>query len=272
MEDNIQSKPIKNSNIEDKLIEHSSANILCNYMRKSEYLKDIIKNMAFIPRYFEEKLDYLNLTEIQSISFPMTCFCDIPLSKVGNHIKNYGAYGIALDKQIYQKKDIQPIQYINPSSDFCKILSQSFERLISQKINLPDDYNYIYDCMLSHLLYIKPILGYMERQQNQCEFLNFKDECEWRFVPTLPEELPMILPKNHNNDNGRRYYSDALEGIRETWLDFEINDIKYIIVPDKNEADTIINFIIDEINIEESKKYQLISKLELAENFNKDLS
>ena len=131
-------KPITNSNIDELLTAHNSANILCNYMKKIEYLKNILKNMAFIPRYFEEKLFYLNLSKIQSISFPMTCFCDIPLSKVAMHIENYGTYGIALDKKIHIEKDIQPIQYVNENSDYCKIISRSFEELLGNNTELDD--------------------------------------------------------------------------------------------------------------------------------------
>lgn len=264
--------PITKSNIDELLTSHNSANILCNYMRRIEYLKMILKNMAFVPRYFEEKLFYLNLTKIQSISFPMTCFCDIPLSKVAMHIKNYGTYGIALDKKIHLNKDIQPIQYINESSDFCKIISHSFEELLGNNPELDDKYSFLYDCMLSTLLYIKPIYGIMERNANQSETLYFKDECEWRYIPTLPDDIPTILPQKHNNDNGRRFYSDALISHKETWLKFEVNDIKYIIVPDKEKADEIIRFIIDELKIKDFEKYQLISKIELAENFDRDLS
>ena len=82
-----------------KLKWSNSANILCNYMRELEYLEIILKNKAIIPRYVIEPLGYLKIEGLHKIAFPMTCFCDIPLSKVGGHMSRYGRYGLASDKQ-----------------------------------------------------------------------------------------------------------------------------------------------------------------------------
>ena len=99
--------------IAPKLYWHNSANVLCNYMKKPEFLEIILKNQAIIPRYVIEPLDYWNIEGLKRIAFPMTCFCDIPFSKVGNHMTLYGRYGIALDKQqIINKFKVQPIHYM----------------------------------------------------------------------------------------------------------------------------------------------------------------
>ena len=84
--------------LEQNLHWHNSSNVLCNYMREPEYLIKILKNQAIIPRYVTEPLDYLKVDGLKRIAFPMTCFCDIPFSKVGNHMTSYGGYGIALTR------------------------------------------------------------------------------------------------------------------------------------------------------------------------------
>ena len=47
--------------IEPKLHWNNSANVLCNYMKKPEFLEMILQNQAIIPRYVIEPLDYLNI-------------------------------------------------------------------------------------------------------------------------------------------------------------------------------------------------------------------
>lgn len=107
---NIQISPV--NNILRDLEWHSSANILCNYMRKMDYLLLALKVLALKPRYFEERLDYLGISGLNSIAFPMLCFCDIPLSKVGNHMKNYGGYGLAIRKQVYIERVPTRMQFV----------------------------------------------------------------------------------------------------------------------------------------------------------------
>ena len=83
---------------------NNSSNVLCNYMKEQDYLNQILMNAAIIPRYVMEPLDYLDLKDIRKICFPMTCFCDIPFSKVSTHMSHYGEYGIGLDKQTVLNK------------------------------------------------------------------------------------------------------------------------------------------------------------------------
>ena len=54
----------EDNNVSEQLESVTSANILCNYMTRIEYLKEVIRNMAFIPRYVEENLEYLNVQDI----------------------------------------------------------------------------------------------------------------------------------------------------------------------------------------------------------------
>ena len=46
-----------------------SANTIFNFMKKSEYLKEILEKKAIIPRYCKENLEYLNIHN-GDIAFP----------------------------------------------------------------------------------------------------------------------------------------------------------------------------------------------------------
>ena len=143
--------------IAPKLYWHNSANVLCNYMKKPEFLEIILKNQAIIPRYVIEPLDYWNIEGLKRIAFPMTCFCDIPFSKVGNHMTLYGRYGIALDKQqIINKFKVQPIHYMNPQSPLSDDFKEAFTHYFRSDKRVHDEDKILLNYLLSTLMYMKP--------------------------------------------------------------------------------------------------------------------
>ena len=260
-------KPLEipsDNNIEESLLFHTSANFLCNFMRKIEFLKMAIRDMAIKPRYFEEKIEYLGIPEWTSICFPMTCFCDIPLTKVSYHMQEYGDYGIALNKNYCISKDVQPISYLNNNSRLKKDLSEVLAKLyasppLSEKLRIYPN------MILGQLLYTKPIDGYMQRGDDQPKHLLFKDECEWRYIPEIPEDMPLIMSPIDNTSEGRNKYSEALATYKSTWFRFDTDNIEYIVVPDEKEALQMITYINKLKNRTMNDKQKLISKIEISQ-------
>ena len=62
----LQEKNIEN---EKYIPSKQSANVLFKFMKKIEYLKEIISKKAIIPRYYEESIDYLNIESLNKIVF-----------------------------------------------------------------------------------------------------------------------------------------------------------------------------------------------------------
>jgi len=240
-------------------------------MKRPEFLKAILKDMAIKPRYVQEHIEYLNIPDMLTISFPMSCFCDIPLSKVNTHMEYYGEYGIALDKRICLGKDFQPITYLNINSRFTKDFSDSLKLLFSEEEEIEDKWKYLPNFLLNVLLYSKPIEGIMSRYTENDERI-FQDECEWRYIPQLPSDMYLILPENMNTDKGRETFSKALalNSNKSSWLHFEVDDLVYIIVPDENAAIDIMSYI-KRLHISRNDKDKLISKIEIANRFDINL-
>lgn len=261
----------KNQKIPDERTWKNSANILCNYMKKIEYLQMILENQAIIPRYVIEPLDYLSIDGLFKIAFPMTCFCDIPFSKVNGHMRFYGQYGIAFNKDPFIKKFcVQPIHYMNIQSPLANDFKQTFsEYFHSGKEASPKD-KILVDYLLSTLLYMKPLSGIEEIDGTKTRYV-YQDECEWRYIPTknFPKKLNLILVKEAT-ERGRDIYSRALQDHEETWIKFDWEDIRYIIVPDDNALHKIIN-VISNLSINERERYLLISKIEVSARFTEDL-
>ena len=250
----------------------NSSNVLCNYMKKQEYLDLILKNSAIIPRYVDENLDYLNLNNIRKICFPMTCFCDIPFSRVATHMSHYGEYGIALDKNAVLKKyRVQPIHYINGNSPLVDDFREAFQISMQEELNQETQVLSSYLC--STLMYMKPIWGLEPDQNGDRREYVYQDECEWRYIPSdhFPPELPLILRQSETTEKGKNTYSEVLKRHRECWLKFDWSELRYLIVPDEASAKHTISVIKTLENMEESEKELLISKIEISRRFSDNM-
>ena len=257
--------------IEGKLHWYNSSNVLCNYMKKREYLEAVLKNGAIIPRYVIEPIDYLDLKDYRKICFPMTCFCDIPFSKAVRHMTNYGGYGIGLDKKAVLKKyHVQPIQYINGQSPLAKDFKMAFLASINE--HFTGEANKLAGYLASSLMYMKPIYGYKEDYSEEKQVYVFQDECEWRYIPSenFPKELHLILKQQETTERAREKYSDVLKNHPECWLRFEWEDLRYIIVPNEIEAEWIIKAIRG-LGLDDKTRDILISKIEISNRFSDNM-
>lgn len=247
-----------------------SANSLFNFMRKIDYLKKILSNKAFIPRYYEEIIDYLGMDNVEKIVFPMTCFCDIHVQKIKYHCYDYGNIGIGMSKKWGVSKGIQSIHYINNNSRIYKELSRLFVKEDSpENETIIEEYkNYI----LEHILFIKPLVGKMYIRGEYTE-KNFHDEKEWRYIPKINNDIdiPLILPQEYSNISAYHIFSEAINRYEELWLKFEYDDIKYLFLENEEDRQDIIDYIINDLDIEENEKYKLISKIIVLDQIKEDM-
>ena len=235
---------------EDSSEEYSykvSANYLSNFMPKREYLEIALKNMAFIPRYYYEYLDYMTINfsdeRIDGILIPMVCFCDIPLHQLHIHVEGasgYGKFGIALTKEWGEKNGLQPIHYVNPQSNFAKQFQKSLNLVlenIANNIENTNEFDSVSDALLEQLRFMKPNTGKMDKSDNNKEYQvkkNFHDEHEWRFVPDIginkaPELIINPIDQEYNlAEKNTKIFTNSMPNIRESYLRFLVDDIKYI--------------------------------------------
>ena len=250
----------------------TSANILCKYMDKLDYLYEILKASAIKPRYVEEIIDYLDITDFSSITIPMICFCDIPFSKVSKHTKNYGRFGIAFYKENCFNKNVQPVTYINPNSNYYSDFRDTINELLNSEDVLEDKWRFLSDFMLTQLVYSKPIVGEMNTREGKKTLL-FKDECEWRYIPKLPKDMNLVLKPEEASPEGRAIFNKALasEKCKDTWFCFTPDEICYLIVSNESEASDLIDFINSrDLKLDRKTKNKLISKIEIASKIVQD--
>lgn len=243
-----------------------SADSLFHFTSELKILENILRNGFYI-RYsledFSSIADLAILAIGTSVALPMVCFCDIPLSQIKYHTKNYGCYAIGMTKEWAQKEKISPVVYtyknaltteslnsilahINTNSPFSieptykneneidsEILKKTFEKHI-KGISHFDNF----------IKFIKPYKGKVWRdeiwKENEITFYN---EREWRYVPTnaffeannikgqYEENTFKVLAK-------RRAMNLTLQKLIK--LKFKPKDIKYIIVRESNEIPNMV--------------------------------
>ena len=99
-----------------------SANTLFHFTTDRKALLSILTNGLYV-RYSLENYESLTDGEAE-IVFPMTSFCDIPLSQVKRHTSTYGQYAIGLNKSWGMRNKINPVIYTYPKSTTSDILNE----------------------------------------------------------------------------------------------------------------------------------------------------
>ena len=297
-------KKVEIKNIEPDYIQ--SSNTVFNFMKKPEFLEKALEIKALCPRLYDENVEYLNLMngekQIRTITVLQKCFCDVPLHHItehfplsindyedlddnvlqqlkagSTHTDFYGEYGIGFSKRWAQNHNLQPVQYINPKSTFAIQFKDTFQFILDQE----DIDDIIVSDVIARLAYFKPLVGVMPRTivDKSINILkNFHDECEWRFVPRQEVAEKYQICSVYFNEELKKLSSEISnrlteEKYRELWLNFDFQDIKYLIVPDSAARMRLIDYIMalnfgsaDEIK----DKYLLISKILVLEGIKRD--
>ncbi|MGN0520352.1 MAG: abortive infection system antitoxin AbiGi family protein [Candidatus Fimenecus sp.] len=245
------------------------ADTLFTFTSQLDFLLPSLKTRMLSPRYCPEDISYLKIRKLKKVAYPMKCFCDINMHRLGVHLEWYGYYGLAFSKEWGMQNGIQPVQYINPDSDLRKDFSDAFSSALkapAEKESLLQ--SKMKDFLFHEMMYYKPYEGKMEnRNTEKIENKCFTDECEWRYIPDVTvagfeqayydEKIfaADILPQ----------ISNSMQGIPEISLHFEYSDVKYIII--KTVADfEIITDLIASLGLDETEERLLISKILIWDN------
>lgn len=255
-----------------------SSSTLFHFTSSADILIKVIKS-GFAPRFCLEEFGpelFIVVDKKYEQAVPMTCFCDLPLSKIHSHLEFYGSYGIGLSKKWGRENGLTPITYIHENSTQIKYLRQLGELIFSafkgNKIfdSLQMDKNPII-ALFELAGFFKPYEGEMWRL-NKYISKRFYDEREWRYVPFLGDkDIQYRLSKEEFLNEIKR--ANANELIAQKYsLKFKCDDVKYLIVSKEVEmvalSDTLetMNTIFnsDEIKILKTK---IISCEQIRQDF-----
>lgn len=214
---------------------------LFHFTKNSEVLKLIIKD-GFWPRYCIEDVNWLGYKDFDYIAYPMVCFCDIPLSRIDEHVQFYGGFGIGLTKEWAVANKTTPIQYVSTNS----LIPKTYRDIVDHNHKFGDEDKDKGKQLVRYLLaHSKPTEGNMVIG-GKVVTKEFYQESEWRYVPQN-EAIPDYLVKNEfeNFDTLAKHNALAKENCSIT---FTPKDIKYIFVKNDSDIPDIVNFIQNELD------------------------
>ena len=201
---------------------------------------------TFKVSYAREKI--IGRSHKRAIGVPMVSFCDLRLSEIKSHMEKYGHYGIGLTKEWANKNGLNPVLYISRYSPFTEGLLEGLTSIHSHKrkiektggtSELTKDYMNIYNTYR----FIKNYEAPLKRQgKPTIENYRYADEREWRYVPPLgtPDLTPFVPVSTIKTSRQKNDLNESIEHIR---LEFEPEDIRYLIVENDEEISTLIKHL-----------------------------
>jgi hypothetical protein len=205
---------------------------LFHFIKSLEVLK-LILSSGIHPRYCLEDIEWMGWDDEKYMAFPMSCFCDIPLSRISEHTDFYGNYGIGLTKDWGKKNNLNPVVY-SPNEGQIQQLMKNLWDEIDPEINGSADNAY----KLWSLL--KPITGNMVISGNIVE-KEFYQENEWRYVPP-----GQSIISEDKFDEGKDTANKEME---EHSLQFSPSDIRYIFVKEDADIPELVDFITGNLGL-----------------------
>lgn len=200
---------------------------LFHFTRSLDNLKGLLSK-GFQPRYCLEDTRFLG---IKFTAYPMVCFCDIPISRIGDHTSFYGNYGIGMTRDWGVRNGLNPLLYVTTTGPVPNFLNYVTENYGSE--NEDADQNII-EHFQAILALVKPLSGKMLIGGAIVE-KDFYQESEWRFVPN---KFPLVFDDDFESKR------DSLNAeFVDHALQFSCADIKYIFVKDEAEIPLVFDYI-----------------------------
>jgi hypothetical protein len=268
-----------------------SAKTLFHFTKNKENLLGILQN-GFYPRCCMENVEFVYESRFKGgftpteIAIPMVCFCDIPLSQIGNHIKEYGGYAVGMSKEWGENNGINPVMYELSDSNPIRAIRSSLDKTIlyingQYVLNEEGDrIKEIGDKLTYFSCFIKPYKGKKWNKENNefgCDIATFYDEREWRYVPDLEilqQKLiaPYIRKDDFLQDQLRDDYNSKLQVNFK--LSFSPGDLNYIIVNTEDEVLDIAKEVWEikgRLGYDDDQKKHLLTKIISTDKLKDDI-
>jgi len=226
-----------------------SSTTLFHFTRKLEYLKSILEN-GFYPRYCPEYT--LDPADVQAAShgrsplraIPMVCFCDLPTGVIRKHYRQYGPYGIGLNRDWGLTNGLSPVIYTHDLAGTRKpALHLVTKRSSARDRGLRQDMNTL-------AAYSKPYEGPSWRRGRAgspgkvTEKVKFYHEREWRYVPDVPNKF--LRSKDYNDGTKLNRLQQHLREHHK--LAIHPRNIQYLILPYRKSETNVLrmhNYLMD---------------------------
>lgn len=199
----------------------SKSHTLFHFTNSVETLVKILR-AGFWPRYCSEDFRWYN-EQLGYVAYPLVSFCDIPLTRIKDHVDYYGGFGFGMSRDWAIRAGLNPVIYLSENSSLRhSILSLAQPELFVSPQHVPKYIDHLFEL----LALIKPLSGKMARPEGGEVNKDFYLENEWRYTPTLAQGRKCIPVQKCmvEKDIYDKYT------LNNCLLEFDIKDINYIIV------------------------------------------
>lgn len=267
--------------------QNNRSSILLHHTQKFEVLLSILTNGLKVC-YSKEHFN----TDFYA-GIPMICFCDMPISRLSEHIDSFGSYAIGFNKRRLMETYthlLNPVNYLISARQF-KIAEKLRKEALdnNQQIKNLQTVSTLekLDKNIKSYNDASFLLGYMKPYGYYCEKSYKKEyygECEWRIL--LAENTKFETGECYNwiwnEDEFNKWHKEFIESGRILESDlpimtFGIDDIDVIILDSIEERDRFIEFVKESTKIggkdipeDINYKYLLMSKVRFFDEIKKN--
>jgi len=216
-------------------------NILFHFTNKKSL--QLILNSTFKVSYARERILGGSLTK--EFAVPMISFSDLRLSELKDNIGTYGKFGIGLTKDWAIRNGLNPVMYASQDSLFTENFMTGIEKffeLVNESSDTSGIYEIAYNDTINTLRYIKNYKGDLIRPRKKTvKDYVFANEREWRYVPAITEDILSFIPiENVQTSKQKSDFNQIANHLR---LNFQPDDIMYLIVEKDSDINTLINHL-----------------------------
>lgn len=238
-----------------KISQNISSDSIFHFVKRREWLLQILKAKAFKARYVYEELPHISF----HVGIPMKCFCDIPLGVIKKHLLRYGKFGIGISKEFARRNALSPVVYVHQKSDTMLRYLHAIKK--TDIMNNPD----------SLLPYFKLDETFKRGKDGRRLTTRLYDEREWRWIPKNPkyEDFTGFTEKEIRNTRMDIVNAELEKDKTKYNLSFEFRDITYIFVQQDEDVDKVIEEIRNS-KIDSHSADRLISKIITSRQIERD--
>lgn len=278
---------------------------LFHFTNEISTLTSILNDGYFKASFSFERLFYQTpmhgSTSIPDLWVPMVSFCDYKLSEIGHHVLNYGSYGVGMSKRWGIEKGLNPVLYVSDQSR----VATSFKNILNQVASAKQKINSCNTCqgvlvnadveMSNIYAWTKNYQGPLVRRGVKASDFRFADDKEWRYVANINYGLaggvsslfqtgysfipvPSLncpscgMPAQLCNVGGRQILKQRQESYLDlidpntAKLNFDHDDINFILVATLDDKYKILDFIMKNSCCDDYQKLLLASKITVIED------
>lgn len=212
---------------------------LFHFTRSRDVLELILLN-GFWPRYCVEDVEWARTDDKDAgqVAMPIVCFCDIPLSRIEEHVLFYGEYGIGLTREWALRSGLSPVQYIVEGSRIAKAIGRMSE--LGPKNFDEDERRAFLLAGVTLVMNVKPLSGTMVVNGKPIA-KEFYPESEWRYVASGADFEAFLMPDSFTDAVSLDQANELTR--QHGMLEFLPSDVRYVFVRSDADIPPIMNFI-----------------------------